>query len=188
VDDRVLSCESGRSRRPIRLMVNSRGASVARVDCDRSSADLERLILRRPAWRRCRPTCRAAASRPQMAEVSAASRTHCAILSCVTVKLSQTTSKRSSCGRKGISGPCCRAGCRGRHPEQQHLSVTTKLPFAIRAFSERFQRDFIRISTIPPRLETSLRCILFVSRGASMLITMQRGALQRPRDFGALFS
>jgi hypothetical protein len=153
-----------------------------------TSADLERLILRRPAWRRCRPTCRAAASRPQMAEASGLPRARIARFCPVLRSSWPDNIKKFIVRSQGYIGSLLSR--RLPRPTSRITAPKRYDKVAIRdsSVSELFQRDFIRISTIPPRLETSLRCILFVSRGASMLITMQRGALQRPRDFGALFS
>ncbi len=46
----------------------------------------------------------------------------------------------------------------------------------------RYRKDFIKVSGIPPRLEPSLRRILFASGGASTSITGQRVAFQRRSD------
>ena len=87
-------------------MVNSRGASVARGGL--RSAPVR---ISNDSFFGVRPgedvAQRVAGGVPSANGRSfrATSRSHCAILSCVTVKLGQTTSKSSSCGRKGISGP-----------------------------------------------------------------------------------
>jgi hypothetical protein len=104
-------------------------------------ADLERRILRRPAWRRCRPTSRAAASR-----FGATSRRHCAILSCVTVKLGQTTLKSFIVGSQGYIGSLLsrrlpRPASKITAPKR-YGKVAIRDSSVLRTLSERLRQNF----------------------------------------------